>query len=67
MTSCYTYVLRPLQVTCDCNIELEPELGLELELELKLKPELELVFAKRTKAFVSKVDTKDINKAVSLA
>jgi hypothetical protein len=56
-----------LQVTCDCNIELEPELGLKLELELKLKPKLELVFAKRTKAFVSKVNTKDINKAISLA
>jgi hypothetical protein len=36
---------------------------LELELELVL----ELAFARRTRAFVSKVDTEDMNKAVGLA
>ena len=39
--------------------------GLELQLELEL--ELELAFARRTRAFVSKVDIEDINKAVGLA
>jgi hypothetical protein len=40
---------------------------LELKLKLELELELELAFAKRTKAFVSKVDIEDINKAVSSA
>jgi hypothetical protein len=38
-----------------------------LELELKLELKLELTFARRTKAFVSKVDIEDINKTIGLA
>ena len=50
-------------------MELEPELELELGLELEpeLELELELAFARRTGAFVSKVDTEDMNKAVGSA
>ncbi len=36
-------------------------------MELELEPELELVFARRTEVFVSKVDIEDMNKVVSLA
>jgi hypothetical protein len=56
-----------LELELEPKLELELEPELELELEPELEPELELAFARKTGVFATKVDIKDMNKAVGLA